>query len=119
MAKSTSAARALGVAELLLMLLSNVSHPGDLARAALVGRDWRAKAELVLYRHLKLWSSVRTELVVRTFASRPELAQLVEVVHAHMHPTPGRIPLGRTFAQLQAIILSICSNLRELTVEGT
>jgi len=101
-------------------------RPANLGRAALVSSEWVIKAALLLHVHpvrcLGLGSEVthakRIKLLVRTLASRPNFARLVEEVSFRAE-AEGDVDWQRSArTQSQASMLSLCPSLTDLVVDG-
>jgi hypothetical protein len=116
--------RALAVPELLLETLSHLDQ-ASLYCAALVSREWRAKAQMKLYDAPQLCVRltnelerlVRTERLARTLTSAPGLAGLVRTLCFFL------LPLSRDLRvddpdepALRTRLLWLCTGLEELEI---
>jgi hypothetical protein len=115
---ASSTARALSISELVLEVVSHLSQP-DLARTALVSREWWRKTVGFLYREPEPYSLLvartrpnyqRLSRLVETVRARPDLATLVQGVRLELSGKT-RGSARPTKVQLATQLVLECFNL--------
>lgn len=118
--------RALQVPELVSIILEQVGRMGDWAKASRVNRMWHAQCEAIMYVNPShdgfnfLGGVGRRLLLVRTLASRPDLARRVKAFIISSSAFPGMAtfePPDPTEAQLFMQLIIHTTKLTDLSLE--
>lgn len=111
------ATRALGVPELVQGILQFVDRRADLAKTARVSLMWRAQSEAILYVDPLDWygDAECWSLLVRTLASRPDLAARVQALDVGFRAASDP-RTGSTEEQLYLQLLTQAANLVDVTL---